>query len=92
MPDTGDVDQDTVIRVLKVHRFTVSKQEDINLNDMFSISKGDVSLSMRLPPRVKRRLLHFLSRRFGVPIHHFYHPEMAVFDSLGSPATSKELQ
>lgn len=31
-----------------------------------------------LPDLVNRRMVQYLARKYGVPIHHFYNPDMAL--------------
>ncbi len=44
---------------------------------MFLILKGEVYEILAIPETCGRRLVHYLSRKFKTPIHHFYNPLMA---------------
>ena len=39
--------------------------------------KGGTVLAEVLPEWLSRKTLHYLARKFDIPIHHFYNPEMA---------------
>lgn len=41
---------------------------------MFVLTKGNVTEARKITEFVGRRTLHYLQRKFDVPIHHFYHP------------------
>jgi hypothetical protein len=78
--EDGDVRCETVIQVLQAHGVSVSRQKD---SDMVIIAKGDVVDVRRLDSLVGRRMLHYLQRKFDIPIHHFYNPHMII------PSTTK---
>jgi hypothetical protein len=40
------------------------------------LSKESVHLAFELPDRLNRRMLQALSRRFGIPAHYLFRPEM----------------
>jgi hypothetical protein len=73
--DDGSVDRSTVIDVLRRNGSEISVMADSP--DMFFIIKGDVFEIITIPPRCRRRLVHYFSRKFTTPIHHFYNPGMA---------------
>jgi len=78
----GEVDRDTVIQVL--HAYHVEVSEDPN-EDGCVIMKGSadnaIPESIPLPSCVGRNMLHYLQRKYGIQIHHFYHPEMRLASS-----------
>ena len=73
-PETGDVDRETVIHILRRHGVGVSDDPD-NPGSVILI-KGNIIESKPLPNRVGRRLLQYFKRTYKIPIHLFYHPEM----------------
>jgi hypothetical protein len=75
MSDDGSVNRDIMIEVLQRNGAEVSVQQD--QADMFLISKGEVLEIVPIPGICRRRLIHYLSRKFTTPIHHFYNPLMA---------------
>jgi hypothetical protein len=79
MPDdSSDVGRATVIDVLRRHGVEVSCDDSgLDNTGMVSLFKDGEVDARRLPSEVSRRVLHYLARRFGVPIHHFYNPHMA---------------
>jgi hypothetical protein len=44
---------------------------------MFLVVKGRAFEVIAIPEECGRKLLHYLSRKFTTPIHHFYNPLMA---------------
>lgn len=68
----GDVERETVIRVLRACGVAVSQQVGI---DLIILEKADNIEVHRLDLAVSRRMLQRFSRRFGVPIHYFYNPD-----------------
>jgi hypothetical protein len=73
-PETGEVDRDTVIAVLRYHRVEVSPDPHEEGNVL--MVRGTVARSIPLDPWVKRKTTDFLKRTFAIPIHHFFRPEM----------------
>ena len=75
MADSGEVLRDTVVHVLERHGVGV---EISHLNGRAEAipARNGVVVAYVLPGRVGRRMLHTLKRKFDIPIHHFYHPEM----------------
>lgn len=73
---TGDVDLATVIRVLTANEVSVSREEN-GEKPMYVVAKGEALNVLELPQKVDRRMLQFLQRTYGVPIHQFYNPLMA---------------
>jgi hypothetical protein len=74
-PDTGEVDQSTVLQVLECHRVTATPDPDNPGQTIFS--KGDKLDVREFPDWCGRDLLQYFQRTFGVPMFHFYHPEIA---------------
>jgi len=80
-PDTGEVDRETIVLVLRFHKVEVSP--DPKNQGAMLLVRGDVVESKTIPKSVGRRLIQYLKRRFDIPIHHFYRPEMMVSASNG---------
>ena len=77
MASSGEVSRETVLGVLAAHGVGVSRQEGRGDAQSFTFAKDGVVLSVVLYKYVGRRILHSLQWKLGIPIHHFYHPEMA---------------
>ena len=77
MADAGEVSRQTVLGVLDAHGVGVSPQGVNGDAHSFTLAKDGVVMDVVLYNGVGRRILHSLQRKLGVPIHHFYHPEMA---------------
>lgn len=73
----GEVSRETVLGVLDAHGVGVSREEENGDAESFTLAKDGAVLSVALHKDVGRRVLHSLQRKLGIPIHHFYHPEMA---------------
>jgi hypothetical protein len=80
MSETGEVDREVVIAVLQANGVDVHGQQE-GPADMLVLAKGDRIEGQRLPKMVNRKMIHYLSRQFHIPIHYFYNPLM------GSSAT-----
>jgi len=65
------VPQEFVLEVLRRHGVDVFEQEGTTY-----LSKDDIHKAFVLPHRVHRRMLHQLSRTFGVPIHLLFRPDL----------------
>lgn len=76
----GDAGRDSVITVLQTSGVVV-RQSDTGTPHEYVLSKGDRVETKVLYPRVKRRMLHYLSRQFSIGIHLFYHPEWPATQS-----------
>jgi hypothetical protein len=76
MSDTGKVVRKTVIEVLRAYGVEVSPQESAP-NGMMTLSQGDVLDSRIIPEEVGKKMLHYLERKFQIPLHHFYNPHLA---------------
>lgn len=75
MPSSGEVPLRWVEDVLRAHGVELSRdKEDERIT---VLAKGAYVESYTFQNRVGRRILHRLKRKFDIPIHHFYHPEMA---------------
>jgi len=72
--ESGAVDRDAVIKVLRFHRVEISPDSE-NEGSMLLV-RSDIIKSVPIPPWCSRRFVHYLQRTFNIPIHHFYHPEM----------------
>jgi hypothetical protein len=75
MADDGIVPRAVVIEVLRRNGAEVLEQPD--KADMFLVVKGRAFEVIAIPEECGRKLLHYLSRKFTTPIHHFYNPLMA---------------
>jgi hypothetical protein len=63
--------RERVLEVLRFHGVDVFVSENIT-----HLSKERVQLDFAFPDRLNRRTLQMLSRRFGIPIHHLFRPEL----------------
>lgn len=79
---TGVVSKANVIDVLRRHRVEVSRASE-DSSDLVLV-KGSVTEVQPIPDSVRRQTLHYLARKFDIPIHHF-------FDPLRAPRMSGEL-
>jgi hypothetical protein len=75
MSESGEVDRDVVIAVLRQNGVDVHGQDD-GPEDMLVLAKGNKVEGQRLPKMVSRKMLHYLARKYDIYIHHFYHPEV----------------
>lgn len=82
-PDTGDVDRETVLNVLRHHKVDVSPDPLRSGNTL--MVKGTIALSLPFDPWIKRKTTDLLKRKFSIPIHHFFRPEMMAFETLETP-------
>ena len=69
--ERGAVARSIVIRALQHNGVSV-----VQLNDFFTLIKGDMVEVVPLADPVHKRMLQNLQRKFGIPIEHFYHPEL----------------
>ena len=74
MSQDGEVSRNIVIDILRACGVSVSEQS----KDSYVLQLGDVLEVINLPQEVCRRRLHELQRKFRVPIHYFYNPQMAT--------------
>lgn len=72
--ETGEVDRETVLLVLR--HYHVGVADDPENPGCMILIKDEVVESKPIPKLVGKRLLQYFKRRYGVPIHHFYHPDM----------------
>ena len=83
--DSSYVGRASVIDVLQRHGVEVSCDDGgPGGAEMFILVKGTNLGAIKLPIDVSRPVLRYLSRLFGVPIHHFYNPFMAP-STAGEP-------
>lgn len=68
MGDEGSVGREIVIKVLRSHSVEVSPQQD----GMYLLVKENLIEERKLHDQIGRKQLHYLARKFDVPIHHFY--------------------
>lgn len=71
----GIVDRSVVIDVLRRHGVAVYDQEPGSAKVV--LKKGDLMETHEFDESVDRRTLHYLKRKFDIPIHHFFHPHEA---------------
>jgi len=71
----GEVDRDVLIAVLRANGIDVHGQ-DSGPRDMLVIAKGDLVEAQQIPNSVSRKMVHYFSRKYSVPINLFYHPDM----------------
>ena len=81
--DSGEVDRETVINVLRHHKVDVSPDPLVPSNTL--MVRGNVAISLPLDDWVKRKTTDLLKRRFNIPVHHFFRPEMMAFETLEAP-------
>jgi hypothetical protein len=75
MSESGEIDRDVVIAVLRRNGVDVHGQQD-GPEDMLVLAKGNVIEGQRLPKMVSRKMIHYLARKYGIYIHHFYNPDL----------------
>ena len=75
MGDTGEVDRDIVILVLRANQVQVARMKEDD-PEWFVLIKGENVEAKRFYKKVPRRMLQYLHYHFDVPIHYFYHPDM----------------
>jgi hypothetical protein len=71
LSDSGEVDKDTVLTVLRHAGVNIFVDGSKHV-----LSKGNVIEVQFLQPKVSRRMLHHFSRKFGISIHLFFNPFM----------------
>jgi hypothetical protein len=81
-PDTGEVDRETVFNVLRHHKVDMSP-DPLQSGNMLMV-KGSVAISLPFDAWVKRKTTDLLKRKFNIPVHHFFKPEMMAFETLES--------
>ncbi len=90
MSDPGEVARAIVIRVMRSHGVTVTSQED-GPEGMMILAKGDKLEAKKIPQKCGRKLLHYLSRNYGVPVHIFYNPDEVLISKQDSTGEDKEV-
>ena len=83
MADDGKVPRATVLEVLKACGVDSSVPAvDIGEKPATKLAKGGnphATLNVfALPEHLNRRMLQYLSRKYAVPIHYFYNPDMIL--------------
>lgn len=71
----------TVLRVLRECGVDVVERG----GEEVSLAKGSTFETQVLPKNVSKRMLHYLHRRYDVPIHYFFNPVMMDFDLIRGP-------
>jgi hypothetical protein len=80
---SGEVKLRIVLAVLEAHNVDVSKA----VEGGWRLAKDDLLEICFFPDPVHRRTLHWLSRKYGIPIHHFYRPELMKDSPTGKDLT-----
>lgn len=89
MADDGKVPRATVLEILKTRGIDQSSPSKPKAGDKpeTTLAKGsdpkETLNVFALPDRIGRRMLQYLSRKYAVPIHHFYNPDMALKENVG---------
>lgn len=80
MADEGSVPRATVLEVLKAHGIDLAENATENPFPTVTAAAGvDPKGTLQvhaLPDVLDRRMLHYLARKYSVPIHHFYNVDM----------------
>jgi hypothetical protein len=79
MSESGEVDRDVVIAVLRRSGVDVRGQQD-GPEDMLVLAKGKTVEGQTLPKMVSRKMVHYLARKYGIDVNNFYHPELGPKD------------
>jgi len=70
--DEGSVPQATVIEVLKSSGVSVREEEEGRV----ILVIHEIPEVLIFSENVPRRMIHYISRKYGVQIQYFYHPDM----------------
>ena len=84
MGESGEVDRETALQVLRNGGVGVSI-----VGDKYTLSKGEVIETHNLQDPLSRRMVHYLSRTFDVPVHLFYNPGMQIAAPPSTPPSEK---
>jgi hypothetical protein len=78
LTETGEVSREIVIDVLVKQGVTVTPKlvDDSRRTVRYVLQKNDLIEEQTFGTRVGRRMLHYLDRRFKVPIHLFFNPSL----------------
>lgn len=86
MDSDRNVARNVVMAVLKYHEVLISDQ-----GGHITLSKDTNTEVIELPdPVVSYRMLQRFHWKYGVPIHHFYHPEGIQEEQLAKAAVKKQ--
>ncbi len=88
MADDGSLPKSTIIAVLKAHGVSVYPQAEDHAYTVITDGK-ETTLALRLGDAVSRKAVHGLQRKFGIPIHHFYNPQLAPEHPALGPVSQK---
>jgi hypothetical protein len=66
-----------VIRVLTAHQVVITTRDGGEDGELV-LQKDEYFESTRIPLVVHKKLLRYFSRKFGVPITHFYNPTLII--------------
>lgn len=72
--ESGSLAREQIISVLNLHLVDVYPRKGGSSEDAYVIAKDSLREVQRIPPTVPRSFVHYLARKFGIEIHHFYHP------------------
>ena len=81
MPDDGGVSLVDVVATLRAHGVDIASQS-LNGDVRTAMMKGQIVEVQVFPHTVNRHMVNRLARKFDVPVHHFYHPEVAPGNTL----------
>ena len=76
MPDDGGVSLVDVVATLRAHGVDIAAQS-LNGDVHTTMMKGQIVEVQAFPHNVNRHMVNRLARKFNIPVHHFYHPEVA---------------
>ena len=78
MSETGEVIRETVIDALSKNGVIVTRKsvDDTRKTITYILGNKEFTEEQTFGMYVGRRMLHYLDRRFKVPIHLFYNPAM----------------
>ena len=78
MNDSDGIHSTIAVVVLRAHKVDTSVQpSDENQQELTTMIKGNIVEVQQFPRVLSRRMVNRLARLFDVPVHHFYHPELA---------------
>jgi hypothetical protein len=72
---SDSIDRAIVIQVLRRNSVSV-KEQNTDEPRAYLLVKAERLEVIELHPEVARRMLQYLQRKFGVPIHLFFNPDM----------------
>lgn len=77
MADDGSIPTKTAVDVLRAHGIGVCIRQATDDSDEQTLMVKDLVVDAQtFPLAVNRRMVHRIARKFDIPIHYFYHPEL----------------